>query len=277
MIKSALININGQTSIAEDAIKNIAYNNTFMPDITRVIFSLKTEEKVPVLDKAGRPIQEPVIDPNTKKQCCDRAGNPIFRNKTQLKKLDNPQLATVVYFDDGSKVTVQNSEHDKVNVKTVYLGKDGKILKDVSDKSKIAKEVLVADDCSKEAGLCYAIVRRLCGRPDPKTGDVSSAGLSKLLTNLVSDSYDQVLEISKNRVAKANAKAKAASEKKVKKAKPKHYTTNDVNQLIGKVLEGLVSKLELDPNAVKEVAEKVVKTKTATKKSARNPSKAKKA
>ena len=253
MYKSAIKNINGQQVISEDVITNLKYNNTYCPDVNRVIFSLTTEEKVPVLDEDGNPVKEQAICKKTGKPAVDKFNNPILKNKVEIKELKNPKLATTVYFTDGTKVTVQNSTHDKVNVKCVYLDKNGQ---QVERPENAVKTIKVADDCSKEAGLCYAILRRMCGQPvDETTGEVNGNGLAKLLTSLIKNSTDQMLDSAKVKLQKAASKARAEELKKQpKKQKPKHYSYNDVAQLLGKVLEGLAAKLDLNPDDLAKAA-----------------------
>lgn len=251
MYKSAIKCINGQDVISPDVITNLKYNNTYCPGVDRVIYSLVHEEKVTVMDETGEPVREPALDKSTGKPALDKFGNPILKNKVEFKKLANPKLATTVYFTDGTKVTVQNSEHDKVIVKEVYLDKNGK----ETSKENAVKTITVADDCSKETGLCYAILQRMCGKPDPKKNNkVTNHGLAKLMATLIKSSYDQPLEAAKTKLQKTAAKKRAEEIKKTKKDKPKHYSYNDVTQLLGTVLERLATKLDLDPDALAKAA-----------------------
>lgn len=252
MYKPAIKSINGQDVISQDVIKNLEFNNTYCPDVDRVIFLLTTNEKNPALDDQGNPVKETVLDKTTGKPALDKFGNPILRNKIEVKHLTEPKLATTVYFTDGTKVTVQNTEHDKVIVKDVYLDKDGK----QTSKENAVKTIQVADDCSKEVGLCYAILQRMCTPPNPEENyEITGNGLAKLMSSLLKSSADQNIISASVKIQKAASKARAEEAKKQpKKDKPKHYSYNDVAQLLGTVLERLATKLDLDPDELAKAA-----------------------
>ena len=77
-------------------------------------------------------------------------------------------LVTVVYFKDGTKVTVKNSAKDGITL----VDKKVKL----SDGSE--KTVTTASDESKEIGLVYAIVKRIiCDYDD--NGTVKNAGFAR--------------------------------------------------------------------------------------------------
>lgn len=187
-------------------VRQMDYNNTYCPSIKRVVFNLKTTENVPVLGPDGKQ----TIDPETLK--------PVKKTVA----LDHPILATVVFFNDGTKVAVTNSPHDKVE-----LDKDG-----------------YATDASKEAGIVYAIVKRMIGCVDDK-GNVEGNGFGRILRDIIEKkSYDTQKE---EKLAKeAKAKSKAEHEAKMGTAKPKQEKVSLKSTLerINEFLDKYITKLE---------------------------------
>lgn len=112
----------------------------------------------------------PVLD-NDGKPVLDKNGNPKY-TKVQL---DKPLHTTVVEFADGSKSIVQCSAHDTPNTETAIVN---------------------------------AIVKRVLGLPDLKTGIVDGAGTGTYLRKLAESAYDQQAETIKTKEAKAKAKAR---------------------------------------------------------------------
>lgn len=183
------------------------------PGVKGTVFRLKTEEDVPVV-KNGKPVEVQATDPKGNKMFTKK-GVPIMKALTEKKRLANPILATTVYFDDGTSSTVKNTEHDGVKTEKVRLG-DG-------------TETEVASNCSKEAGVVYALVKRAFGPVDEK-GKARGGGFGKILSGIVAAGRDQNLDeaklAAKKRLAKAKAKAKAkagpeAEEPTATKSKPK--------------------------------------------------------
>lgn len=127
-------------------VQSMVRNNTFCPNIKRVIFNLKTTETRPVLDAAGKPITDE-------------------KGRVQRQTVDvTPELATAVYFVDGTKCTVVNSDKDLVTteekeVTYVDCDKSGKEFT-----VKTGRKVKVASEAAKEAGVVYAIVKRIYGK-----------------------------------------------------------------------------------------------------------------
>lgn len=147
----------------------------YLPKVQRLIFNLKTEEKVKNEDgtKSMRPLEHPI-------------------------------LVTVLYFDDGTKVVVKNSLHDKIDLETKKLPN--------------GKEVTVASEASKESGLVYAIAKRIFGIPDA-TGNIKGEGFGNILKRAVDKGIDQPYE--SELIKCKNAKAKAEHLAKQANAKPK--------------------------------------------------------
>jgi len=136
-----------------------------------------------------------------------------------------PKLATVVFFSDGTKTSVVSSAHDKVTVEKARLP-DG-------------AETLVASECSKEAGLVYALAKRMFGSPDEK-GDVKGEGFGKFIKSVTAASVDQTFADASS-AARRRMDRKAAEEQaaKPKAEKPKRYTAEGLMQMLGPVLEVL--------------------------------------
>ena len=174
----------GNTVIDRNAVDMLKTNGTYLPDVERVVFNLKTEDRRRVEgETAGE--------------------KPTY----ETYKLENPILTTKVWWADGTTTVVKNSLHDKVEVKEVDVG---------------GKKVKVATDCSKENGIVYATAKRTCGVPNAN-GEITGTGMGKILHDIVANAHDQVLEEAKAKAAKAAKKAeyekRAAEPKKPKKQK----------------------------------------------------------
>lgn len=168
-------------------IKSMVNNNTFCPGIKRVIFNLKTTETRPVLDTAGKPVT-------------DEKG----RVKRQVVDV-TPELATVVYFMDGTKCTVVNSDKDVVTTeeKEVFywdLKADGS-----ETQVKTGRKVKVASEAAKEAGVVYAIVKRIfgnVGRVDKQgklhEDEIDGNGFGRKLRDIVETAEDTQYEVAFN-------------------------------------------------------------------------------
>ena len=161
------------TSIANDFCrKGFAF-----PDIKQIIFNMGTKTIPAVLDKDG----------NVLKAATAR-----------------PALATIIQFVDGSKVTVVNSDHDRL-----HLDAEGH-----------------PSQADKEAGVVYALAKRLLATTivEGELGNcrTESAGFGRILSSLVKSAHDQQAELKKRAEAKAAAKQrheaslKAAAERKAK-------------------------------------------------------------
>lgn len=155
-----------------DFIRKMDASNAYVPPISRIIFNLKTTETIAQKDADGKPILD--------------AKGRVKREVVACK----PILATIVYFRDGTKVSVVNSDVDTVKTEQkeityTDLAKDGK---EVTVKS--GKFATVATEAAKEAGVVYAIVKRIFGLIDLKTGNVSGNGFGRQLKEIVSMAYD---------------------------------------------------------------------------------------
>lgn len=173
-------------------LKSMDKNNTFCPAVSNVIFNLKTSQTVAKKDENGKPI-------------LDAKGRAV----REQVALVNPVLATTVMFSDGTKTTVVNSLNDKVQTeqKEVILKTakpDGSTVE-----TKTGKFATVATDAAKEAGLVYAIVKRLVGvqKTDEKTGRKTDVivgnGFGRKLKDLTEMAYDTQFEAAWNDAFKA--------------------------------------------------------------------------
>lgn len=201
----------GLTVIDKNVVDSLKINGTYLPDVERVLFNLKTEDRHAKIGEDGKPVVED--------------GKTVY----ETVKLANPILTTKIWWADGTTTTVKNSEHDKVETEEVDV--DG-------------VKVTVATDCSKEAGVAMAVVKRTCGMPDEK-GEIVGTGMGKILREIIADGHDQRLEEAKAKAQHAKAKT-AFKAAKPKKAKTKTYTQKDIIQLLGPLLEKLVTQQDFD-------------------------------
>ena len=211
-------------TLLERAVASIASNNTFVPNIDRVVFNTKTEKLVarkdgdgnPVLDDKGRVVKETV-------------------------PLENPVLVTVVYFKDGTKVTVKNSDKDAIILEDYTIK--------LSDGS--TKTVKTASRESKEIGLVYAIAKRVICKYDD-CGNIQNAGFAKFLNETIEKSHVQDVEDSKliaeRKISKARNKQNSTAEKPEKPKKENlRSVVNKLSEAVsnlGNLVKGLVPKSE---------------------------------
>lgn len=182
------------------------------PDVKRVQFNLKTTDYKRDLDAEPRTI----VVKGQKKVVYPYAKGPDGK-KIQIDI--DPVLATIVYFADGTKVVVTNSETDKVDLVDVKMD-DGTVVKTASNQAK-------------ERAIIYALVKRLYGTPDT-LGNIENVGLARRLTEIVQNGYDTRIEDAKNRIAEAARKAAAA---KVQKPARKRYSINETLARINALLD----------------------------------------
>lgn len=167
-------------------LSDMVHNNTYCPEPVRVIYNIGTKAY-------------PILDENDKHKR-NQDGKLVYGDPVKV-------LTTIVFFDDGTKVTVTNSEHDGI-----------KFINQPVSKDPDAPTVLVADSTSKEAGFVYAMVKRLVGKPD-ENGLIQGDGFGRKLHDIVANAYDTALEEAKNKHKAKQNKAKHAA--KQENAKPK--------------------------------------------------------
>ena len=200
-------------------VKSMTLNNTFCPGIKRVIFNLKTTETRPVLDMAGKPVT-------------DEKG----RVKRQVVDV-TPELATVVYFMDGTKCSVVNSDKDVVTTeeKEVFYWD---VKPDGSDvKVKTGRMVKVASEAAKEAGVVYAIVKRIfgkIGRVDKQgklhEDEIDGNGFGRKLRDVVESAEDTQYAVAFNdEMKKLSAKEHKEREAAAKERKANRTPTVEEN------------------------------------------------
>lgn len=203
--------------IKENVVKSLKENNCYMPLVNRVIYNIG-KKAYPKLDENGKRIK-------------DENGKVVMGEPVDV-------LATVVFFDDNTKISVVNSAHDGVTFEDHVLSN--------------GNTVKVASECSKEIGLVYAIVKRMIALPDENDPDKMKAeGFGRILRTAVKDlSYDSVIEKAELKIARA--KSKAEHEAKLNTAKPKKRysiagTLTRINEMLDKAdgpkAEGLLNKL----------------------------------
>ena len=227
--EDTLVGYDMNEELGDYVLQSLIRNNAFVPNISNVIFNTKIDEDVIKKDENGNPIK-------------DDNGRVIKEKKT----LENPVLVTVVYFVDGTKVTVRNSEKDgiKLEEKTIKL----------SDGSE--KTVTTASAESKEIGLVYAIVKRIVCNYDER-GTVENAGFARFLNKIIDKAHVQDVENAKIHAERKisnlrNKEAKKEAEKsKTSVKKEKASLRGAVNELMS-VVKGLGEVVAKLTNAEKE-------------------------
>ena len=182
-------------------VKSIEKNGTFVPGIKRVLFNIGNKKYI-VRDADGKTVK-------------DESG----KVKTETRKV----LTTVIFFDDGTKCTVTNSEHDGVQFEK---NKDG---------------IEVASRCSKECGVVYCILKRCCADIDAN-GNALGNGFGRKLNDIVDAAYDSQVENAKRKAAKAEAKAKYEATKGTAKPKRQRESLAKTIDRLTDILEALEAK-----------------------------------
>jgi hypothetical protein len=223
-----LVGYDMDEELGDYVVQSLIRNNSFVPNINNVIFNTKIDEDVIKKDENGNPIK-------------DDNGRVI----KEKKPLENPVLVTVVYFVDGTKVTVRNSEKDgiKLEKKTIKL----------SDGSE--KVVMTASAESKEIGLVYAIVKRVICNYDEQ-GTVENAGFARFLNKIINKAHVQDVEnarlLAERKISKArNKEAKESQKSKPTVKKEKASLRGTVNELMS-VVKGLGEIVAKLTNSEKE-------------------------
>ena len=184
-----------------DMVKSIEKNGTFVPGIKRVLFNIGNKKYI-VRDADGKTLK----DENGKV-------------KTEIRKV----LTTVIFFDDGTKCTVTNSEHDGVQFEK---NEDG---------------IEVASRCSKECGVVYCILKRCCADIDAN-GNALGNGFGRRLNDIVDAAYDSQVEEAKRKAAKAAAKAKYEAIKGTAKPKRQRESLAKTIDRLTDILDSLEAK-----------------------------------
>ena len=206
----------GNINISDDVINSLETNGTYLPDVVRVVFNLKTDKRIHSKDET------------------------TGKEKTEIVKLDHPVLVTKIWWADGTSTTVRNSEHDHVETEEVKL--------------ENGRTVTVATESSKTFGIMAAVTKRTCGVPD-KRGEIVNANLGKILTDIVTSAYDQNLEAEKAKIKEAKRKEAATKRAEQAKAhKTKRYSYRELLDLAGGLLEKIETAAK-NPSAVEALKE----------------------
>jgi len=204
--KMASYHLDGKHFIDREVWNSIVKANIYCPGIARVIYNLKTEDKVRRKGEDGKETVESV-------------------------RLEKPILATTVFFADGSVVTVKNSNEDEIAT-TVEELPDG-------------TNVEVATKSAKEAGLVYAIVKRVFGYVGKEKAP-GAGGLGRRLAEIVAEAEDQNVSAAKR---KAEAKARKGKSQEPKPPKQKRESLKSVMRRLAPFAAAVVDELSSDPDA----------------------------
>lgn len=177
--------------------RQLAYNGTWCPEPVRVIYSLKTAKSKAKRDANGHL----VLDLET--------GKPVREQEAVA-----PVLTTTVYFEDGTKSVVQNSEHDALK-----LDANGEVSYE-----------------SKEIGLVYAVMKRMIGQPDV-TGLMQGNGLARKLKDVVDGAWDVQKEEKKAAAKKKQLQAEALDRAANSKPKTPRFSLNDTLARFNKLMD----------------------------------------
>ena len=201
-------------SVPTGVLAEIYDNNCYMPHISRVIYNIG-KKSYPKLDENGKRLK-------------DEKGKIIMTEPVDI-------LATIVYFDDDTKISVVNSVLDGVTFEDVKLS-DGSTIK-------------AASEASKEIGLVYAIVKRLASFPD-ENGEFKNSGFGRKLRDEVAMAYDSVIERAELKIARAKSKAEHNAKLNTAKTKQNYSikgTLARINEMLDKAegskAEGVLNKL----------------------------------
>lgn len=178
MNKPITRNPKGGYIVDDEVTANLFGNGTYIPTIDRVMFNSGKRTTKFHMEKQPDGTEKKIVD------------------ETQ------PTLTTVLYWKDGTKTVVLNSENDPVE-----FGSDGKPTK-----------------AARERGVVYAIVKRLIGcygHDEKGRMTLKSEGFGRILNKLVDEAYDCQAEKAKREQKKLEAK-KAYENRKgtAKKARP---------------------------------------------------------
>ena len=152
-------------------------------------------------------------------------------------------LTTVIFFIDGTKCTVTNSERDGVKFEDAF-SETTKV--DENGKAYIEKTPLgfqIATHESKEIGLVYCLLKKVFGVPDCH-GNILGNGFGRKLNDIVDAAYDSQVENAKRKAAKAAAKAKYEATKGTAKPKRQRESLAKTIDRLTDILETLQDKTQ---------------------------------
>ena len=152
-------------------------------------------------------------------------------------------LTTVIFFVDGTKCTVTNSERDGVKFEDAF---SETIKVDETGKTYIEKTPLsfqIATHESKEIGLVYCLLKKVFGVPDCH-GNVLGNGFGRKLNDIIDAAYDIQEETAKRKAAKAAAKAKYEASKGTAKPKRQRESLAKTVDRLTDILDALQDKIQ---------------------------------
>ena len=158
-------------------------------------------------------------------------------------KNNRKTLTTVIFFVDGTKCTVTNSERDGVKFEDAF-SETTKV--DENGKAYIEKTPLgfqIATHESKEIGLVYCLLKKVFGVPDCH-GNVLGNGFGRKLNDIVDAAYDSQVENAKRKTAKAAAKAKYEATKGTAKPKRQRESLAKTIDRLTDILDSLQDKIQ---------------------------------
>lgn len=172
------------------------YDNDFDSFDDALLVKWSKLGKTVLLDQRGRPKVYPTLPEYAAADIAENGCTmPRVRRVEYSTKPASPNspavLATVVFFDDGTKSVVKNCLADEISTETVEVA-DGVCVE-------------VGDYDSKERGLLYAIMKRIVSSLDAD-GNVVSGALGNSLRKLIDQSIDQ------NVIAASKCAAKRCSD-----------------------------------------------------------------
>lgn len=149
--------------------------------------------------------------------CVAVSVNPID-GKSQLAKLvESEPTCTCSCKSNGLKFKNIIDDIDSVifnDPATIVTFKDG---------SKVCVKACEKDTFTKEAGLMYAIVKRLYANDIDENGYLKSTGLGSDINKVIENAFDQ-------KKAEADKRAKLRAKTKAKEAKAKENLANEVSE-----------------------------------------------
>ena len=100
------------TDVMESVFSDLIMNNVYVPNIKRVIYNIG-KKSYPKLDEKGKRIRKTGPDGKPIKQLPKDSGKQL--RDIDMFEMSEPVdvLATVVYFDDDTKISVVNSKRSR--------------------------------------------------------------------------------------------------------------------------------------------------------------------
>lgn len=144
----------------------------------------------------------------------------LYRLKDE--NTETPVLATVVFFNDGSKIVVKNSKHDAIHLEDKTLS-NGTVIK-------------IPTKQSLEVALMYALVKRMYTQFDEK-GSATESCFGYFINHISKLSTIENVSEAEAKIAKANAKKAYEEAKKNAKPKKKRYSIHETLERVNMILD----------------------------------------